>query len=124
MLNYFQMHSSVLVAATVLASLLLLQSPWKAEATFGIALAPIALPAALGALTVGQIGALAGVGLLGKAAGLLIGGALARGSQRGYRRGRRAAGARDEVDLTLDMLADMEPEQCYRRIICAINTGQ
>ena len=117
------MHSSVLVSATVLASLLLLQSPWRTEATFGIALAPIALPAALGALTVGQIGALAGVGLLGKAAGLLIGGALARGSQRGYRRGRRAV-ARDEVDLTLDMLADMEPEQCYRRIICAINTGQ
>ena len=120
------MHSSVLLAATLLSSLLLLQSPWRAEATF--ALAPIALPAALGALTVGQIGALAGVGLLGKAAGLagglLLGGALARGSRRGYRRGRRAADGPDEVDVTLDMLADMEPDQCYRRIICAINTGQ
>ena len=119
------MHSSLLFAATLLASILLLQSPWRTEATF--VLAPIALPAAL---TVAQLGALAGVGLLGKAAGLagglLLGGALGRGSRRhhGYRRGRRAADGPDEVDLTMDMLSDMEPEQCYRRIICAVNTGQ
>ena len=29
-----------------------------------------------------------------------------------------------ELEVTLKMLAEMEPEHCYKRIICAANTGK
>lgn len=70
-----------------------------------------------GAVTIGSGGA--ALGLLGLLAikGIAIG-ALALASSR--RRGRRSA---DEDEAQFAVIAASEPEQCYRRLICDLATG-
>ena len=95
--------------------------------------ATIALTIGTVALTASQVTALAGFGVLAKlsgvAAGLLISRAASAGGRRqsSYRhyRGKRSAQLEEvELEATLDMLTQMEPEHCYKRIICATQTGE
>lgn len=82
------------------------------------------------ALTAGQVTALAGLGVLAKLSGVVGGILLSRaasGRQSRYRRyrGRRSAEVEDaEISATLTMLTEMEPEQCFKRVICAAQTGK
>ena len=117
------MRCTILFLSVVLASLLLLQT----EATLGL---------------------LKGLGkgfLIGKAVGLTKGILLGNKksstqrrptryykkpsyNQQSYCHGKRAVDVDlatiDEVDITLDLLADMETEHCFKKIVCALNTGK
>merc|ERR1711981_1116497 len=85
------------------------------------------------ALTAPQVTGIAALAILTKlggiAGGLLLSRALSnRGSSsrgHGRRYGKRSVeGEEVELDVTLNMLVEMEPEHCYKRIICAANTGK
>merc|ERR1711981_776080 len=93
---------------------------------FGAAAAPIL------ALTAPQVTAIAGLVALAKikVAGVAGGVLLARHLNSARSSGRRSRGKRSveedqlELDVTLKLLTDMEPEHCYKRIICAASTGK
>ena len=75
-------------------------------------------------LTAAQTTALAAVAILGIKA-KLIGAYLL--SQRGSsKRGSRRRGKRsaEEEDLSLETFANLEVEDCYKRVICAASTGE
>merc|ERR1711981_745842 len=75
------------------------------------------------ALTAPQVTALAILTKLGGiAGGLLLSRALSNRGSSGRRYGKRSVeGEEVELDVTLNMLVEMEPEHCYKRIICAAN---
>ena len=93
--------------------------------------ATVALTVGTLALTAPQVTALAGLAVLTKLSGV-VGGVLlsralsSRGGRRSHRRyGKRSAQAEDlELDVALNMLSEVEPEHCYKRIICAAGTGK
>ena len=62
-------------------------------------------------------------GLLG---GLAIGNILNRGQSRSRRfRGRRdASSEQEDREASLARLMEMEPEDCYKMVLCAANTGK
>ena len=119
------MRSSVLSLPLLSTALILLLQVQQDEATF---------PLTIGALTLtsAQVTALAGLGVLAKVSGVVGGLLLSRAASRrqsrygGRRyRGRRSAEVEDlEIEVTLNLLIETEPEQCFRRIICAAETGQ
>merc|ERR1711945_15134 len=79
-------------------------------------------------LTGAQVAGIAGLALLTKAAGLAAGGLVGRvlsssSSSRSRSRGRREVGENTVVDQTLEMLSELEPEECYKRVLCAVETG-
>merc|ERR1711874_50440 len=55
------------------------------------------------------------LGVLAKLGGLGAGLALSR------RRGKRQV---DQEEITLEMLTNIEPEDCYKRVICSASTGK
>merc|ERR1711892_971736 len=65
-------------------------------------------------LTAAQVSTIAALGVLAKLGGLGAGLALSR-------RGRRQA---DKEEITLEMLTNIEPDDCYKRVICAATTGK
>merc|ERR1712123_259049 len=67
----------------------------------------LSLPAA-------QVSTIAALGVLAKLGGLGAGLALSR-------RGKRQAG---QEEITLEMLTNIEPDDCYKRVICAASTGK
>merc|ERR1719189_696120 len=74
------------------------------------------------ALTAAQVTGVAALAILTKLGAAFTGGLLV---SRGNRRYRRALQEEElELEVTLKMLAEMEPEHCYKRIICAANTGK
>eukprot|EP00090_Calanus_glacialis_P041358 TRINITY_DN728_c0_g1_i5.p1 TRINITY_DN728_c0_g1~~TRINITY_DN728_c0_g1_i5.p1 ORF type:complete len:171 (-),score=49.99 TRINITY_DN728_c0_g1_i5:48-560(-) len=83
------------------------------EATFALTLTSAA-GATLLSLTAAQVSTIAALGVLAKLGGLWAGLALSR-------RGRRQA---DQEEVTLEMLTTIEPEDCYKRVICAASTGK
>ena len=83
------------------------------EATFALTLTSAA-GATLLSLTAAQVSTIAALGVLAKLGGLGAGLALSR-------RGRRQA---DQKEVTLEMLTTIEPEDCYKRVICAASTGK
>ena len=83
------------------------------EATFALTLTSAA-GATLLSLTAAQVSTIAALGVLAKLGGLGAGLALSR-------RGRRQA---DQEEITLEMLTNIEPEDCYKRVICAASTGK
>ena len=135
--------SRVFAPACVSLLVLLLAVP-ENEATFAITIPAISTAAIT--LTATQVSALAGIALLGKAAGVLTGAALTRAfsgnggrSSRRFSRGRREAYEVDyevnekihstldmdeKINSTMEMLVDMEPEHCFKRVFCAASTGQ
>ena len=71
-------------------------------------------------LTAAQTTALAAVAILAIKAKLIVEAYLL--SQRGSRRrGKRSA---EEEDLSLETFANLEVEDCYKRVICAASTGE
>merc|ERR1712130_464203 len=80
-------------------------------------------------LTGAQVAGIAGLALLTKAAGLAAGVLVERAlstssSSRSRSRGRREVGENMlVVDQTLEMLSEVEPEECYKRVLCAVETG-
>merc|ERR1711945_15900 len=80
-------------------------------------------------LTGAQVAGIAGLALLTKAAGLAAGVLVGRSlstssSSRSRSRGRREVGENMlVVDQTLEMLSEVEPEECYKRVLCAVETG-
>ena len=97
----------------------------------GAAGATIGSTAALGTGAVVLPGASIGTGLA-VAGGILLlkavalgGAALAAGSFRGSRRrGRRAAEGENQLELEFAAIARIEPDQCFRRLICDLATGK
>ena len=83
------------------------------DATFALTLTSAA-GATLLSLTAAQVSTIAALGVLAKLGGLGAGLALSR-------RGRRQA---DQEEITLEMLTNIEPEDCYKRVICAASTGK
>jgi len=102
---------------------------YVAEATIGLTIGALTLTAA-------QVTALAGFGLLAGAKGLLLGSLLGRGarnSRRSRHRGRRQAVGEEDFDaveeveekvMNIEMLAALEPENCFKRLFCSAATGQ
>ena len=125
------MRFSVLSLPVLSVALILLLQVHQDEATFALT---IGTGATALALTAGQVTALAGLGVLTKLSGVVGGVLLSRALQsrsssrsrsHGRRYGKRSAQAEEvEIDVALNMLSEMEPEHCYKRIICAASTGK
>ena len=94
----------------------------RTDATItGLTIAGLTFSAVPITLTTTQLAAVAGVGLLGKAAGFLGASLLSQRTSR--RRGKRDVESDVKIDSTLEMLVEVEPEDCYKRILCAASTG-
>merc|ERR1712086_876701 len=83
------------------------------DATFAISLTSAAGVSLL-SLTAAQVSSIAALGLLAKLGGLGAGLIFSR-------RGKRQA---DQEEINLEMLTNIEPEDCYKRVICAASTGK
>ena len=92
--------------------LVLLQIPAD-KATFALSLTSAA-GATLLSLTAAQVSTIAALGALAKLGGLEAGLALSR-------RGKRQA---NQEEITLEMLINIEPDDCYKRVICAASSGK
>merc|ERR1711997_989930 len=93
-------------------ALVLLQQVPTASGTYAITLASGATT--ILSLTAAQSTALAAVAVLGIKAKLIGGYLLSR-------RGKRSA---QEEDLSLETFANLEVEDCYKRVICSATTGE
>merc|ERR1712061_19269 len=102
--------SSVLILLPAL--LVLFHLPGQ-DATFALTLTSAAGATVL-SLTAAQVSAIAALGVLAKLGGLGAGLALSR-------RGKRQV---NQEEITLEMLNNIEPEDCYKRVICSANTGK
>merc|ERR1711981_592364 len=130
-----KMRVSVCSLPVLSTALILLLQVHQDMATFPAAPAVPAIPAigAAGAaggivLTGPMVAGLAALAVLTKlsvvATGVLVSRVLNRGG-RGPARGKRSLESKElELELTLNMLVEMESEHCYKRIICAANTGK
>jgi len=120
------MQVSVLSLPVVSIGFILLLQVHQDAATFPLVIASGAPLAGLAILSAEAVTALSGLAVLSKLGlvlkGAALGGALSRS---GRRRGKRSVlGEELEVDVALALMAEMEPEHCYKRIICAASTGQ
>merc|ERR1711970_167695 len=111
-LQYLKMRSSSLCLALVPALVFLLNLP-TTSSTFALTVTSAAGATVL-SLTAAQVSAIAALGVLAKLGGLGAGLALSR-------RGKRQV---DQEEITLEMLNNIEPEDCYKRVICSISTGK
>merc|ERR1712083_790686 len=68
-------------------------------------------------LTAAQVTTLAALGVLAKIGGIGAGLLLARNRSRGKRQS-------DQEKITLEMLTNIEPDDCYKRVICSASTGK
>merc|ERR1712066_644763 len=132
-----KMRVSVCSLPVLSTALILLLQVHQDMATFPAVPAVPAIPAigAAGAaggivLTGPMVAGLAALAVLTKlsvvATGVLVSRVLNRGG-RGPARGKRSLESLElelELDVTLNMLVEMESEHCYKRIICAANTGK
>merc|ERR1719347_1016100 len=114
--------------APLAIALVVLQQIPTTSGTVAITIGALALTAtqttALASVAALGIGAkLAGIGIGAGVAGL--GAALLSGSSRrsSRRRGKRYAEEEEEVP-SLETFADLEVEDCYKRVICSASTGQ
>merc|ERR1712153_197109 len=105
LLSYKMRPSSICL--TLLPVLLVVLHLPADDATFAISLTSAAGVSLL-SLTAAQVSSIAALGVLG--AGLVF-----------SRRGKRQA---DREEITLEMLTNIEPEDCYKRVICAASTGK
>merc|ERR1740123_430300 len=101
------------VCLPLLSLLLILLLVPGDEATFALTLTSAA-GATLLSLTAAQVSTIAALGVLAKLGGLGAGLALSR-------RGKRQV---DQEEITLEMLTNIEPDDCYKRVICAASTGK
>merc|ERR1712066_61858 len=124
-IDLLKMRVSVCSLPILSVAFLVLLQVQQDEATFPITIGAAAAP--ILALTAPQVAAIAGLVALAKikVAGVAGGVLLARHLNSARSSGRRSRGKRSveedqlELDVTLKLLTDMEPEHCYKRIICA-----
>merc|ERR1711970_817306 len=112
-LLHLKMRSSSLCLALVPALVVLFNLP-TTSSTFALTLTSAA-GATILSLTAAQVSTIAALGVLAKLGGLGAGLALSR------RRGKRQV---DQEEITLEMLTNIEPEDCYKRVICSASTGK
>merc|ERR1712066_1034423 len=118
-----KMRVSVCSLPVLSTALILLLQVHQDMATIPITIGAGATAIALTAPQVTGIAILTKLG--GIAGGLLLSRALSNRGSSGWRYGKRSVeGEEVELDVTLNMLVEMEPEHCYKRIICAANTGK
>merc|ERR1719347_2131059 len=113
--------------APLAIALVVLQQIPTTSGTVAITIGALALTAtqttALASVAALGIGAkLAGIGIGAGVAGL--GAALLSGSSRRSSRRRGKRYAEEEEDLSLETFANLEVEDCYKRVICAASTGE
>merc|ERR1712153_103786 len=111
LLSYKMRPSSICL--TLLPVLLVVLHLPADDATFAISLTSAAGVSLL-SLTAAQVSTIAALGVLAKLGGLGAGLLLSR-------RGKRQAG---QEEITLEMLTNIEPDDCYKRVICAASTGK
>merc|ERR1711892_354897 len=111
LLSYKMRPSSICL--TLLPVLLVVLHLPADDATFAISLTSAAGVSLL-SLTAAQGSSIAALGLLAKLGALGAGLVFSR-------RGKRQA---DQEEITLEMLTNIEPEDCYKRVICAASTGK
>merc|ERR1712243_8871 len=127
-----KMHSSSICLSLVLAMVVLSHLPITSSTvaiTLGTVMfnaAQVSTLAAVGAL--GALGAVAaGVGTaaagaaVGAVGGVIGGDVVATIAEAAQGRKRREV---DQKEITLEMLVSIEPEDCYKRIICSVATGK
>merc|ERR1711953_1568423 len=146
LINQLKMQVSVLSLPVLSVAFLVLLQAHQHSATVDLAIlagaAVPAIPAIGGGAVVGAAvlpaattTALAGIAILGKIGlvlkGVLIGRALSARTttMRPRHRGRRSVEGDDmeadrETDMAFKLLTEMEPEHCYKRIICAASAGK
>merc|ERR1719347_2554936 len=113
--------------APLAIALVVLQQIPTTSGTVAITIGALALTAtqttALASVAALGIGAkLAGIGIGAGVAGL--GAALLSGSSRRSSRRRGKRYAEEEEELSLETFANLEVEDCYKRVICAASTGE
>merc|ERR1711981_337334 len=123
-----KMRVSVCSLPVLSAALILLLQVHQDMATIPITIGAVGAAGTI-ALTAPQVTGIAALAILTKlggiAGGLLLSRALSNRGSSGRRYGKRSVeGEEVELDVTLNMLVEMEPEHCYKRIICAANTGK
>merc|ERR1711981_1004365 len=123
-----KMRVSVCSLPVLSAALILLLQVHQDMATVPITIGAVGAAGTI-ALTAPQVTGIAALAILTKlggiAGGLLLSRALSNRGSSGRRCGKRSVeGEEVELDVTLNMLVEMEPEHCYKRIICAANTGK
>ena len=106
------MRPSIVCLPILSLLLVLLQVPGD-EGTFALSITSAAGVSLL-SLTAAQVSTIAALGVLAKLGGLGAGLLLSR-------RGKRQAG---QEEITLEMLTNIEPDDCYKRVICAASTGK
>merc|ERR1739838_1069593 len=112
LLHSYKMRPSIVCLPILSLLLVLLQVPGD-EGTFALSITSAAGVSLL-SLTAAQVSTIAALGVLAKLGGLGAGLLLSR-------RGKRQAG---QEEITLEMLTNIEPEDCYKRVICAASTGK
>merc|ERR1712046_321992 len=104
----FKMRPSTLCLPLLSLLLVAFNLP-SSNSTFAITVAGLSLTAA-------QVTTLAALGVLAKVGGIGAG-LLARNRSRGKRQS-------DQEKITLEMLTNIEPDDCYKRVICSASTGK
>merc|ERR1712123_351759 len=112
LLYSYKMRPSIVCLPILSLLLVLLQVPGD-EGTFALSITSAAGVSLL-SLTAAQVSTIAALGVMGKLGGLGAGLLLSR-------RGKRQAG---QEEITLEMLTNIEPDDCYKRVICAASTGK
>merc|ERR1712062_767808 len=138
LINQLKMQVSVLSLPVLSVAFLVLLQVHQHSATVGIDLLLIGGGGAVvgsAVLPAATTTALAGIAILGKIGlvlkGVLIGRALSARTttMRPRYRGKRSVEGDDmeadrETDMAFKLLTEMEPEHCYKRIICAASAGK
>ena len=101
-------------------ALILLLQAHQQQALFLPAAALPAFPAAPVVISLPVLAGVAALGVLAKLNVELVTIFAARLALRGKR---SVTEEREELDLDLKLLSEMEPEHCFKRVICAANTG-
>ena len=113
------MRLSVCSIPVLSTALLLLLQVREDEATLPVTLGALAL-------TAPHVTGLATLAILTKISAV-AGGLLASnlGNRGGRRRGKRSVEVEDlEMEMFIKLLSEMEPEQCFKRVICGATTGK
>merc|ERR1712109_100218 len=111
----FKMRPSTLCLPLLSLLLVAFNLP-SSNFTFAITVASAAGTTLL-SLTAAQVTTLAALGVLAKIGGIGAGLLLSRNRSRGKRQS-------DQEKITLEMLTNIEPDDCYKRVICSASTGK
>merc|ERR1712083_411449 len=120
-IDQLKMRVSVCSLPVLSTALILLLQAHQQQALFLPAAALPAIPAAPVVISLPVLAGVAALGVLAKLNVELVTIFAARLALRGKR---SVTEEREELELDLKLLAKLEPEQCFKRVICAANTGK